>query len=751
MYPSLPSGTVIGRYRIEEEVGRGGMGVVYRARETRLERPVALKLLSPFLCEDRRMLARFQREAVTIAGLKHPHIAGVYEFGEQAGLPYIAFEWMEGISLKALLAKEGPLAPERTARIVAQVSSALAYIHQHGIIHRDVKPANINIGPGDQVTLLDFGMAFLPAAAGLTTTNAIVGTPRYMSPEQVEGRPLDGCSDQYSLAIVAYELLCGCPPFTNDSTPALLHAHVYAPPPPVTEHNPTLPVQVEAVLGRALAKQPADRYPSVAEFSAALRVAVIPPPLRTRDRLLQAVLKPLRRAAGARAAKRKERPPRSSTRPDRQARRKERQPGQRRGFRPLAALGSRVAKMSKWKLAGLLLVGIPTLCCALFAVIALLMDGQPNNEPYNLPVNLPEPNLELLLTRFAQPDWRREPGSNVVTGLASAGGKVIAGLKNGAVLALDRHTGATAWETPPSISVITGVFALGTPGGEDGFDAVQGAEEGFRQAQPAEEGAGQVFISTANNGLHALDLTSGEHLWSKTIADLHGNLHSPVTAGPDGLIYTATDQGWVHAIQPGDGSLVWSHDLSRAGPFFQPPAINGDTLFLISEGQILTAFNPTTQEEVWTADVLGQPTTPPAYAQDLNLLFLGTDKGVYAFWADRGVLAWRGPVNSPISGLMQDEGRVYATCKDGSVHVWLAQQGEKEWGLGLTNQLTTAPILLPEAVLVAGDGGEFLAFQHSGPPVGALRWTIDFPVAFTPTLGEDGLYLYNGVEILGFH
>jgi serine/threonine-protein kinase len=241
MSQPLTPGSQIGRYRLEGEIGRGGMGVVYRAVDPSLNRPVALKLLAAHLGSDPNALTRFHREAALVAGLKHPHIAIVYEFGEHLGQPFIAFEWIEGQTLKDVLTLSGRLPFERASKLFDQLASALDYAHQRGVIHRDLKPANIMIGPQDHATIVDFGLGWLEDAPSITSTGLILGTPRYMAPEQIEGKVTDARADLYSLAVVMYETLAGPPPFQNFNTPALLQQQLYAPPPAITEYNPALP------------------------------------------------------------------------------------------------------------------------------------------------------------------------------------------------------------------------------------------------------------------------------------------------------------------------------------------------------------------------------------------------------------------------------------------------------------------------------------------------------------------------------
>ncbi len=269
------SGQTIGQYQILEEIGRGGMAVVYKAWQPSLNRYVALKVLPSYLTLDRQFVARFQREAQAAASLRHPNILVIHDVGQQGDLYYIVMEYLEGQTLKQLIEQQGPLPPERVVHIVEQVAEALDYAHQRGFVHRDIKPANIFVGQGDQVTLTDFGIAKAAWETHLTRTGMLVGTPEYMSPEQARGEEVDARSDLYSLGIVAYEMLTGRVPFGGTTPHAVLHQQIYEPPPSPAALHPQATGPVEAVLLRALAKKPEDRYPTAGGLAQALNQAVL--------------------------------------------------------------------------------------------------------------------------------------------------------------------------------------------------------------------------------------------------------------------------------------------------------------------------------------------------------------------------------------------------------------------------------------------------------------------------------------------
>ncbi|GAB4423302.1 MAG: serine/threonine-protein kinase [Chloroflexi bacterium OHK40] len=269
-------GTTLGRFEILSELGRGGMAVVYKARQTDLDRIVALKILPPSLTHDAGYVARFRQEARSAARLEHPHIMPIYEVGEANGLHYIAMKYIQGRTLKDLVHEEGALSVQRAATILAQVGDALDYAHRQGVIHRDIKPSNMMITDEGWVYLTDFGLArgTSGSTAGLTMAGTVMGTPEYMSPEQAQGLPNVGPpTDIYALGVVLYELLTGTFPFQADTPMGMLAARLLQAPTPPRDVRGDLPPAVEDVVMRALARKPEARFASAAQMMAALRAA----------------------------------------------------------------------------------------------------------------------------------------------------------------------------------------------------------------------------------------------------------------------------------------------------------------------------------------------------------------------------------------------------------------------------------------------------------------------------------------------
>lgn len=254
------------RYEIQALVGQGGMGIVYRGYDVVLQRTVAIKVLPQEFTYDRRFVERFRQEAVTAAGLHHANIVTIHDVGEHNGVYFIVMQFLEGVTLDQWLASQGALSLAQCYHVIRQVADALDYAHAQGVIHRDVKPSNIMVDPNGKVTLMDFGLVRAMEGGGLTRTGMIVGTPEYMAPEQALGHPIDGRSDIYSLGVVIYRMLTGEVPFARSSSIAVAYAHVHEPPPPLREKRPEIPRAVEAVVLKALAKQPQERYQTAGQL-----------------------------------------------------------------------------------------------------------------------------------------------------------------------------------------------------------------------------------------------------------------------------------------------------------------------------------------------------------------------------------------------------------------------------------------------------------------------------------------------------
>lgn len=268
----LPANTILAnRYKLRDQLGAGGAAVVYRAEDLRLGRIVAVKVLRPEFVGNPEQAARFENEARAAAALTAPNVVDVYDYGRDAGTLFIVMQYIDGEDLKHLIRTRGPLRPQEAARIAADVCTGLEAAHERGLIHRDVKPQNILIDRHGVVRITDFGVAKALAGPGLTQAGTTYGTAAYLSPEQATGGPISPATDVYALGIVLYEMLCGQPPFEGDNAAAVAYKQVYEPPPPLRDCAPDVPPPLEAIVARAMAKDPAARYATAADMAGDLQ------------------------------------------------------------------------------------------------------------------------------------------------------------------------------------------------------------------------------------------------------------------------------------------------------------------------------------------------------------------------------------------------------------------------------------------------------------------------------------------------
>ncbi len=269
-----------GRYQVLQELGRGGMGIVFQAHDKQLNDQVAIKILSPLLSNDADALDRLKREVSAARRITHPNVIRIHDIAESKGLHYVSMEYFHGTSLKEHIKRSGSLSLMQTYNIASQVCDGLEEAHKQGVIHRDLKSQNIIINPSGHLKIIDFGLAHTTHLQGMTATGLIMGTPEYMAPEQVAGKRVDERADIYSLGIILYELFTGKVPFSADSAIAVGFMQMKDPPQPPHEINSQLPAEMEAIILKCLQKEPSARFASVAQVKSALERAIkVPPPV----------------------------------------------------------------------------------------------------------------------------------------------------------------------------------------------------------------------------------------------------------------------------------------------------------------------------------------------------------------------------------------------------------------------------------------------------------------------------------------
>ena len=291
--PPQPGDLIADRYELEELVGTGGMSTVFRAHDLQLERRVAIKILHEHYAEDPEYLERFRREARAVARLSHPNIVTVIDRGDDDGRQYIVFENVEGENLKELIVRSGPLPVRHALELVLAVADGLAFAHEQGLVHRDVKPQNVLLSREGEIKVTDFGIArSLHVDHGMTQTGTVLGTGEYLAPEQASGKPVSPATDVYSLGVVLWELLAGEVPFTGDNFVAVALRHVNEPPPSLRQRRPDVSPRLDAAVERALAKDPARRFPTMAAFAEELRACLAEPEQQPVDDLALTLVTP---------------------------------------------------------------------------------------------------------------------------------------------------------------------------------------------------------------------------------------------------------------------------------------------------------------------------------------------------------------------------------------------------------------------------------------------------------------------------
>jgi outer membrane protein assembly factor BamB len=749
------AGSLLAGYRLEAQVGAGGMATVFRARDQRLGRLVALKILAPGLTADSAFRRRFIAESRAAAAVDDPHIIPIYEAGEAGGALFIAMRFVVGGDLRRVLDREGPLAPGRAAEFISPVASALDAAHGAGLVHRDVKPANILVdarpGRPDHVYLSDFGVSKgAVSSVSLTGTGQFLGTPDYSAPEQIEGRGVDGRADQYALACVAWQLLAGAAPFARDQGMAVLWAHLSAPPPSLAARRPDLPAAADEVLARGMAKAPEKRYGSCQDFADALREAlglapyhprgpasatghpraqiVAPPPefpgpaaaslaAGAAPPVTKTAPSPAYSAAGRTAAgpdagpatlagdseQRVTPPPREdhprvatgSPGPGEKTPRAPR-PGRAIGRRPviIAATAMSIAVIG-------LVIAITTISGPPRSSAGPRSPGTPHGTASS---HAPGPPGSLR--------WAYTTGGAVLSGPAVAGGTVYVGGEDHKVYALDAATGRLRWAYttggPASgVAVAGGTVYVGSyDGNVYALDAATGrlrwahTTGGAVLSGPAVAG-GTVYDGGEDHKVYALDAATGRLRWAYTTGDL---LYAdPAVAG--GTVYIGGEDHKVYALDAATGRLRWAYTTGYSIGFSRP-AVAGGTVYIGSEDHKVYALDAATGRLRWaytTGDLLD---SSPAVAGG-TVYIGGYDRKVHALDAATGHLRWTYTTGGPASDPAVADGIVYVSSDDHKVYALDAATGHLRWTHTTGNSISSPAVVGGIVYIGSGDGNVY--------------------------------------------
>jgi serine/threonine-protein kinase len=720
------SGSVIAGYRLEEKIGTGGMAIVYRARDERLQRQVALKLMAPARSADESFRLRFIQESRAAAAVDDPHIIPVYEAGDAAGVLYIAMRYVAGGDVQGLLKREGRRPAAQVAAIVSAVASALDSAHAAGLVHRDVKPANmlVDSSPGrpDHMYLSDFGLSKGSlSSAGVTSSGQFLGTPNYTAPEQIQGRPVSGQTDQYALACTAFELLCGEPVFPRDQGVAIIYAHLSQPPRSLLTQRPDLPAAADAVLARALAKAPQDRFGSCGEFAGALRASLSVAPAVATPLAAQAPSWPgagptARLAARPReheaaryrdmkTAPRPHFPDRSSVAPRLAAW----GPGTVPPSRPPAPWQNTARAPARpvsrrtmlWAAAG-----IPLAAAAGAAAWAALRPGEAATAGQ-------KPTARATPTHDPDPRWQAHVPFGHGAVLAAAGGLVIVaggpeGPRGNQVRALDAASGRPAWRHTGS-----GVI-----------DQVAATDQA-------------VYLAT--DPVSAVRASDGSELWTSP----HTALYGPVEA--DGTVYVA--EGTLYALRARDGGLRWQYPADVTSH----PVVAGGMLYTLG---VRDGSRRTVLHAIRTADGAHQWDTPAppggVLATDGQVVCavegeeVGEPGRLWVWRASDGQPLWHGPKGTDYGAPAMSGGVLYVVRADGTLIAYRAASGTPLWTAPSTVGITPA---VSAGVVYASDDFGRLAARRAAD--GTVTWTVPHRFTEGPLVAGQTVIVTNGRAVLG--
>ena len=693
-----PAGSRVAGYLLEEQVGAGGMAVVFRARDERLRRAVAVKILAPALAADESFRRRFIRESRAAAAVEDPHIIPVHEAGQADGVLFIAMRYVTGGDVRTLLRRSGPLPSAQAVAIISAVASALDSAHAAGLVHRDVKPANmlLDVAPGrpDHVYLSDFGLSKGVLSRGLTEAGRFMGTVGYSAPEQIQGRPVDGRADQYALACTAFELLAGTAVFPRDQVFAVMYAHLSEPPPPLTGRRPGTPDAADTVFARALAKEPDDRYASCGEFASALRAAFGLPH--------QAAAEPGGITAAGSGAPAVTAPGRPSS-----SARGKRHAVSRRTMLGLAATAAAGAAVAGWELSrgadpprgGTLLWRRPIPAGSSQAgppMVQGVADGivyaGTEAEQYALDATTGAKlwsSASLTFLGMAGRGAVCAAGPDGLYGIRAADGRTLwhsaFELKNGIlrsdqfsvldgtlvygvdvrgeISAVDARSGTAIWRFPADrqpwgLAVAGGVaylagYALGT----DTFSRIDlyavraGKEVWHSQVSPSVLGlavaGNRCYLSGfdgAGSGLDVLRANDGARSWTSPLGggQAAGGRVEPVLITDD-IAYCSRD-GTVYALSADDGRKLWQFATGRTIVFLELAA-DRDTLYVSSDLAVY-ALHATGGHEMWRFGTSGSGAEVVAAGDTVYL----AANDLHAVGAGDGRERWTFPVEASVAG-----------------------------------------------------------------------------------------------------
>ncbi len=728
-------GRQLGNYRLRHLLGRGGSADVYLGEHIHLGTLAAIKVLQVEIGSDN--LNDFLREAKTIAHLLHPHIVRVLDFGIEGNMPFLVMDYAPNGTLRQRHPKESRLPLTTIVAYVRQVAQALQYAHERKVIHRDVKPENMLLGVNNEVLLSDFGISAIEQSTSILITQKnlasnAAGTIFYMAPEQIEGKP-HPASDQYALAIVVYEWLCGSRPFQGESL-AVMYQHVHVPPPPLREKIPTISPAVEHVVLRALAKDPQQRFATIWAFAQALEQASQAQQDVTLPAWPLPQVAPEQTNSASQTATLPARPvsvqPVLNPAPSKQAfdfsPLKEQAPAQK-----VQAAPERVSKPVKpirhRRGTAMLLIALAILIAVGSAAFLL---SSPNNhsnamsaadvratttarahasatasfratataaisaynaatasgimlgfDPQHTHVNPYEKILNSTNVSELVQAWQAPTGNSIGSVPTVANGVVYVSSSDGKMYAFDANTGRVLWTTP------TGSYYLGSA---------------------PTVANGKVYIGSFDHMLYAFDARTGATLWS---APTGGRIGSSPTL-VNGVIYIGSDDGKLYAFNASKGANFWI--VPTGGAIRSSPAVFNGVVYVGSDDHVLYAIKAATGATLWTVRTEGRIRSSPAVVN--GIVYVGSeDHKLYAVKADTGVILWTASTGDSIfSSPAVAQNVVYVGSNDGKLYAFNATGGTLLWTASTGDSIFSSPAIANGVLYIGSNDHKLYAFNASG-------------------------------------
>ncbi len=644
------------KYEILGEIGRGGMAIVYKARDIGLDRIVALKVLPDNHLSDREFVERFLREAKISAKLTHPNIVTIHQVGQQDGRYYFAMNYIEGEDLSELITRENKLSVDRTLSIMRDVCDALEYAHRHNVIHRDIKSENIIISKNGNAIVTDFGIARASEGTRITQTGISIGTPEYMSPEQAKGEEKIGqTSDIYSAGIVLYEMLTGKVPFSAATPLGVAMKHVQEVPGSPRNFDSSIPVWLESVILKCLSKKPEDRYQQAGDLKRDLRI-----PDSNPEKVKREKKKTIKKESGQKKAKSQKRKPKKIESDFSVKNRKK---------------PEKVKKIGKLRLAVLIFCFISAVCFSLAGMYQL----QKSNE---------------MLLPTGKEKWRYKTKGSITSSVYAAGGTIYAGSNDKYLYALTAGSGKLKWKakTNGSVSNPCRKSRIVYAGSGDNFFYAFNVKNGSIKWRLNTGGVsskpciinGHLFFQSYGNYIYSLNSNTGKINWKFKM----GWGGSSVPVSRNGILYVGSRDFHIYSLDSGSGKLIWKYRTE--GEVRSSPSVYAGMIYVGSDDGFLYAIIARTGKLRWKKSI-GKGIVSTSVISKGILFFGSHNNFIYAVSRDNGKTEWKYRTGGSVSSPAIDNGVLYAGSQDGYLYSLDCETGALRWKFKTNGPISGGP------------------------------------------------------------